>query len=57
MINKLELLNPLNILNKGYSLVTHDGIVVKSSSNLVKDDEINIKMHEGSVKAVVKEIL
>lgn len=57
MINKLELLNPLNILNKGYSLVTHDGIVIKSSSNLAKDDELNIKMHEGSVKAVVKEIL
>lgn len=56
MINKLELLNPLNILGKGYSLVTVDGNVVKSSFDLKVNDELDIKMHEGNIKAIVKEI-
>ena len=56
MINKLELLNPLNILSKGYSLVTIDGNVVKSKNELKVNDNINIRMHEGNIKAVVKEI-
>lgn len=56
MINKLELLNPLNILSKGYSLVTIDGNVVKSKNELKVNDSINIRMHEGNIKAVVKEI-
>lgn len=56
MINKLELLNPLNILSKGYSLVTLDDNVVKSTRDLKVDDTINIRMHEGSIEAIVKEI-
>ena len=56
MINKLDLLNPLNILSKGYSLVTIDGMVVKNSKELKLEDTINIRMHEGNVKAIVKEI-
>ncbi len=56
IINKLELLNPLNILSKGYSLVTLDDNVVKSSKDLKINDIINIRMHEGEVSAIVKEI-
>ena len=56
MINKLDLLNPLNILSKGYSLVTVDGMVVKDSSELKVDNTISIRMHKGNVKAIVKEI-
>jgi len=55
-LEKLNLLNPLNVLSKGYSLVTIDGVVVKSSKDLKLNDEINIKMHEGNINAVVKEI-
>ena len=57
MINKLELLNPLNILNKGYSLVTVNDNVVKSAKDLKVNDSINIRLHEGNVKAIVKEIM
>ena len=56
IINKLELLNPLNILSKGYSLVTLDDEVVKSTKDLKLEDTINIRMHEGKIKAIVKEI-
>lgn len=56
MVNKLELLNPLAVLNKGYSLVTKDDKVIKSSRDLKEQDLIKIRMHEGSIHAVVKEI-
>lgn len=55
-IQKLELLNPLSILNKGYSLVTLDGNVIKDSNELKLKDEINIKMHKGSITATVEKI-
>ena len=55
-LEKLNLLNPLNVLQKGYSLVTLDGVVIKSSKDLKVNNEINIRMHEGNVNAIVKEI-
>ena len=57
MINKLELLSPLNILGKGYSLVTLDGKTIKSSKEVKNNDILNIRMSEGQIKAEVKEIL
>lgn len=56
IINKLNLLNPLNVLSKGYSLVTDsNGKIIKEAKDLKEDDLISIKMYEGSVKAIVKE--
>ena len=56
IISKLNLLNPLNVLSKGYSLVTDsNGKIIKEAKDLKKDDLISIKMYEGSVKAIVKE--
>ena len=57
LINKLDLLNPLNILNKGYSLVTKENNVIKTTKDLNINDQINIKFHEGTIKAQVKEII
>ena len=56
IINKLDLLNPLNILSKGYSLVTVNGVTVKDVNKLKINDTLDIKMNNGSVKAIVKEI-
>lgn len=55
-INKLELINPLSILNKGYSLVTKDDKIIKNSQGLQVNDQINIRFVEGNIKAIVKEI-
>lgn len=56
IINKLDLLNPLSVLSKGYSLVTSEnGEIIKSASDVKKEDMIFIRLHEGSIKAVVKE--
>lgn len=56
-INTVKLVNPLNILEKGYSLVTRNDKVIKRSQDLKPDDIISIKMKEGSVTASIKEVL
>lgn len=56
LINTLKLVNPLGILEKGYSLVESDNKIIKSSKNLKINDIIDIRLHEGAVKAEVKEI-
>jgi len=55
-INKLELLNPLNIMKKGYSVTRKNGKILKSISQINKNDELDILMNDGSLKAIVKEI-
>ena len=54
--NKLELLNPLSILDKGYSVVTKNNVVIKSYKDLKVDDIINIKLKNGNINACVKEV-
>lgn len=54
--NTLKLVNPLNILDKGYSLVTKEEKSIKSSKDLKVGDEINIRFSEGNVKSIIKEV-
>jgi len=56
MIDKIELLNPLNVLKRGYSVV-YKGEQVVSNSSLVKaNDELKLKLHKGIIEVVVKEV-
>ena len=57
LLNKLELLNPLNILKKGYSVVSFHGKNISTTTELQKDDIIDVRMHKGLIKAEVKEIV
>ena len=56
ILNTLKLVNPLGILEKGYSLVSVNDELVKTSKSVKKDDELKIKLYEGEIKAVVKEV-
>lgn len=56
IINKLELLNPLSILSKGYSVVKKDNLIIKDAVNLNVNDKINIKLYNGEIDAVVKKV-
>ena len=55
-INKLELLNPLNVLKKGYSISSIDNKPIKSIKDVKKEDNITIKVIDGEIKTIVKEI-
>lgn len=55
LINKLELLNPLAILKKGYSVVTKGNDIIKDYNSVEKGDKINIRLATGHIKAKVEE--
>lgn len=56
IINKLELLNPLNILSKGYSVVSNKDKIVKSIKDVNVGDKITIRLSEGNIDANVERI-
>ena len=54
LVNKVKLLNPLNILDKGYSVVKKENEIIKDYSKLKVNDEINIRFAKGNIIANVK---
>ncbi len=53
-VTRLELLNPLKILSRGYSVTKKDDKMVKSKKDLKKGDKIEIVFADGSKNAVVE---
>ena len=56
VINKLELLNPLNILSKGYSVVSNNDKIIKRSKDVNVGDKIRVRLSEGIIDASVERI-
>lgn len=56
IIEKVEVLNPLNTLKRGYSIVKKDGICICDGSMLQKDDKIEIMINNGNVVAKVEKV-
>ena len=54
LINKLNLLNPLNILSKGYSVVKKDNKCIKSIDEIDVKDKLNIKLYKGNIDVLVE---
>ena len=55
-INTLKLVNPLNILSNGYSLILKDDKVIKSTKDINVGEDIVVRLHEGEFIGNVKEI-
>ena len=53
LIQKLELVNPLSILKKGYTLVYKDDKLGKSVNDFEKDNIIKIKLYDGTLVSKV----
>lgn len=51
---KINLLNPENILNKGYSIIYKNGQIVKDINNITKNDNLNIMLKNGNIDTIVK---
>lgn len=51
---KVELLNPDNVLDKGYSIVHKDGKIIKNINDLSINDDISIMLKNGNILANVK---
>lgn len=52
-LNKLELVNPLSIMKKGYSLSKVNGTIVKTIKDVKKDDQIDILVNDGVIETKV----
>ena len=56
IIDKLELLNPLNILSRGYSITYMNDKALKSVKEVKKDDILKVKLYDGMLEAKVSKI-
>lgn len=54
--NKVNTLNPINLLQKGYSAVMKDNSVINSVKLLDVNDRITVKMSDGEVNCLVESI-
>lgn len=52
---RTNVVDPIHILRRGYSIALHDGVAIKSPSQLKKGDSLSIVMASGVINAVVDE--
>lgn len=55
-IRTLEALNPLKIMDRGYSIIFKEGKLVKSVINVKKDDSIFVTLQDGQLEAIVRQV-
>lgn len=57
LMEKLELMNPMQVLRRGYSMVQDEsGQVIKGISQVHKGDMLNVSLGDGRIKAQILEI-
>ena len=56
MVNTLKLINPLNILDRGYSIVKKEEKVIKDINDIQIKDNIDIRLKNGNIKAIVEDV-
>ena len=56
LIDKLELINPLGILKRGYAVAYKDGKVLSSIKGLKSQEQFAIRLQDGIIETVVKNI-
>ena len=56
IISKLEVLNPLNTLKRGYAIIKKDDIVISDIKDIQPKDEITIQIKNGSIITKVMKV-
>lgn len=56
ILEKLELLNPINILKRGYSIAYKGNKPLSDIASISKNDKVNIKLSNGSFEAIVDSV-
>lgn len=57
IIQTVKLVNPLNILDKGYSVIYKENTIIKSIHEVNVKDNLSVRLSEGKMKVEVKEIM
>lgn len=55
-IRMLQALNPLNVMERGYSIIYQDGVVANSVNSIEVGANIHIKLQDGTAEAIVQTI-
>jgi exodeoxyribonuclease VII large subunit len=55
LVSILTLLNPENVLQRGYSITSIKGLILKNSNKVEKDDLIDTQLYNGSLRSKVVE--
>lgn len=54
-VAKLNTLSPLNILSRGYAIITNNNVVVRSVNDINIDDKVTVKVNDGDFICTVNE--
>lgn len=55
LTNRLDNVNPIKILQRGYSQVAKDNNIIKSVEQIAVGDEVDIRLADGQIKCEVKD--
>lgn len=56
LIEKAIILNPLNLMSKGYAIVYQNNRVITSVKNIKQDESLEVRMKDGSVTANIENV-
>ena len=56
LIEKLELINPLGVLKRGYALAYQDNKVIKNIKDINKDSNMIVKFHNGEINTKILDV-
>lgn len=54
LLKKLEILNPISVLKRGYAVIEKDNKIINTVKNIKSKDEISIELQDGKIKAICK---
>lgn len=54
--SRLDALSPLNVLARGYSIAAKDGRALRRAADVVRGDNITLRLHEGKIEATVDRV-
>ena len=57
LVGKLNAYSPLNVISRGYSVAKSGDRLIKSIEDVKKNDEINLRVSDGSLKCTVNELI
>ena len=49
LLEKLELINPMGVLKRGYSLSMQDDFIIKSVNDIDINKELLVRLHDGNI--------
>ena len=53
---KLDSMSPLAVLARGYSITYHAGKILKTAKGIGPGDQIDVRLHQGSLECVVEKV-